>query len=120
MTNSTAPWACLLAFQFRAQPTPRLASQILARIVLKSLLAARCAEVVHLAFILALELGRLLIDGHLADRIYCHFSQTPMFLFCIAGGIYFLSRSEKEITVTELKAMARPASSGRKVMPNAG
>jgi hypothetical protein len=48
-------------------------AEILGRIILKSLLASRRAEVVRLAFILALELGRLLIDGHLAYRIYCHF-----------------------------------------------
>lgn len=38
-------------------------------------------------------------------------------LSCSAGGIYLLRSKESDITVTELAAMARPASSGRKVMP---
>ena len=44
----------------------------------------------------------------------------PVNQFFIAGGIYFLSSSDREITVTELAAMAKPASSGRKVIPKAG
>ena len=97
-----------------------LVAQILGRILVKGLLASWCAEVVRLVLVVALDLRRLLIDGHLAYRIYSHFFYPPMLLFLVAGGIYFLSSSENEITVTELRAMARPASSGRKVMPKFG
>ena len=60
-----------------------LAAQILAWIFLKGLLTSRRAEVVRLAFVVALELGRLLIDGHLAYRIYCQFLASYVFvLYC--------------------------------------
>jgi len=46
---------------------------ILAWVLLEDLLAAWRAEVVGLFLIIALELGRLLIDGHLAHWINRHF-----------------------------------------------
>ena len=95
-------------------------AQKLGRILVKGLLASWRAEVVRLVLVVALDLCRLLVDGHFAYRIYSHFFYPPMLLFLVAGGIYFLSSSENEITVTELRAMARPASSGRKVMPKFG
>lgn len=50
-----------------------LIAQILGRILVKGLLASWGAEVVSLVLVVALDLRRLLVDGHLAYRIYSHF-----------------------------------------------
>jgi len=50
----------------------RAPSRVLCRIGIELLLAARAAEVVFLPLVLARELCRLLVDGHLTDRIDSH------------------------------------------------
>src|SRR5208337_881782 len=101
-----------------ALPEPPDRSGVLGRVRVELLLAARGTEVVSLSLVLARELRGLLIHGHLADRVDCH--TIPHSLPFFASGIYVLSRSERLTTVTELSAMARAASSGRKVIPKDG
>ncbi len=88
----------------------------LCRIRIELLLAARGAEIIFFPFVLARELCRLLIHGHLTNGINSH--ATPQVLPFLASGIYLLRRSESETTVTELAAIASAASSGRNMMPN--
>lgn len=51
-------------------------AQVFRRILLEGFLAAWRAEVVGLALVVALEPGRLLVDGHLAYRVYSHLILT--------------------------------------------
>ncbi len=95
-------------------------SCVLCRVRIEFLLTARCTEIIFLPFVFADELCSLLIDGHLTDRIDCHFLQYLSHLPFFASGIYFVSSSDRVTTVTELAAIARAASSGRNVMPNEG
>jgi hypothetical protein len=86
---------------------------------IKFLFAAGSAEVILLTFVLAGELCRFFINGHLTDRINRHtFHLTYLPFF--ASGIYFLSCRERLITVTELSAIARAASSGLNTIPKNG
>lgn len=94
-------------------------SNVFLRIGIKFLFAAWGTEIIFPAFIIAGELCRFFIDGHLADRINCHvfyLSYLPFF----ASGIYVLSSRERLTTVTELRAIARAANSGLKVKPKNG
>jgi len=89
------------------------------RIGVELLLAPRGTEVVLLSLVIAGEFCRLFVNRHLADRIDCHIIPLQ-FLPCFAGGIYLLSNSESETTVTELAAIAAAASSGENVIPKNG
>src|SRR5208337_5624359 len=51
-------------------------SHVLRGIGIEFFLAARGAEIIFLPFVLARELCRLLINGHFADRVDCHFFIT--------------------------------------------
>ena len=95
------------------------ASGIFCRVRIKLLLAARGAEIVHLSLVIAGEFCRLFVNRHLADRIDCH-RVPPQVLPSFAGGIYLLSSSDSETTVTELAAIAAAASSGENVIPKNG
>ena len=95
------------------------ASGIFSRVGIKLLLAARGAEIVLFSLVIAGEFCCLFVNRHLADRIDCH-NIPPQVLPSFAGGIYFLSSSESETTVTELAAIAAAAISGENVIPKNG
>ncbi len=87
-------------------------------VLVEHLLAAGGAEVVLLSIVFRRPPGRFGVDIHLAYRVECH--SLHLFPSRLTGGVYFLNMRDNVITVTELIAMARPASSGLNMMPKAG
>jgi len=84
----------------------------LLRIGIKSLFAARGAEVIFLSFVLGGYLALGLINLHLADRVNRHCHTCPLYFY--VGGLNLLSLSEFVTTETELKAIAAAAMIGFK------
>jgi hypothetical protein len=98
---------------------PSHISDVLLRIGVKGLFTSRGTEIIFFPLVITHELSRLFIHLHHTDQIGCHLP-SPQGCSNRAGGIYLLSIREREITVTELSAIARAASSGLNTYPDTG